>query len=138
MRVAILGSRKVDSYRALCSAMESCPWPVTTVISGRARGVDLLGERWAEEHGIMVVPFPVTGEDWRTEGRKAGIVRNKLMLKYAEAVVAIWDGRSPGTGHAVRHACSIGLPVLIWPGRPSADTRPRKTVPLPGFRKAEQ
>lgn len=45
---------------------------ITTVISGKARGVDTLGERWAAANKISVERFPA---DWSL-GRGAGFRRN--------------------------------------------------------------
>jgi hypothetical protein len=67
---------------------------VTQVVSGTARGVDRLGERWAREHGIRVTRFQ---PDWLNHGKSAGFRRNQEMADYADALIALWDGQSRGT-----------------------------------------
>ncbi len=35
--------------------------------------------------------------DWNKYGKKAGPVRNRKMADYAEALIAVWDGKSRET-----------------------------------------
>ena len=67
---------------------------IGTVISGGARGADAAGEMWAYVNNIPVEVFPA---DWDTHGKKAGILRNAEMAKHADALIALWDGKSRGT-----------------------------------------
>jgi len=83
---------------------------VTEVVSGCARGADRLGERWAEQNGIPVKRFPA---DWDTHGKSAGHMRNREMGLYADALVALWDGQSPGTRGMIEFAKSRGLVVYV-------------------------
>jgi len=46
-------------------------------------------------------------------GRRAPLVRNDLMLRVADAVIAVWDGRSRGTAFVIRRARALGLPLLV-------------------------
>jgi hypothetical protein len=75
----------------------SVPVFVTKVVT--APGVDTLAERWAEQHGIPVMRFPA---DWKRYGRRVGSIRNQKMAEYAEALVAVWDGRSRGNLNMIR------------------------------------
>lgn len=96
MRVVIAGSRGIEDYDAVASAIESAELEITEVISGGARGVDRLGERWARNHGI---PCLVIRPDWDRHGKRAGFIRNHEMLTLADAVICVWDGQSSGTEH---------------------------------------
>jgi len=49
---------------------------------------------WAESHGLPVKRFPA---NWKEHHKAAGPIRNREMAKYADALVAIWDGESKGT-----------------------------------------
>lgn len=62
----------------------------TTVISGAARGADLLGECWAEQHNVPVERFPA---DWNKYGRAAGMRRNVQMIRVADAVALFPGGK---------------------------------------------
>lgn len=114
MRTIIAGSRGITSLATVERAMQDCPWPVTEVVSGCARGVDQLGERWAELHGVPVAMFPAA---WRradgSTNRAAGFERNCAMARYAEALVAVWDGRSKGTRHMIETMRKQGKPVYV-------------------------
>ncbi len=109
-RVAVVGSRGVTDYALVKSAIEESGFCPRVILSGRARGVDKLGERWARENGVSVDFFPA---QWQTFGRSAGVIRNRAMIATADAVVAVWDGVSPGTKHSIAFARRSGLPIFI-------------------------
>lgn len=91
-------------------AIAESGFAVTEVVSGTARGVDRLGERWARERGIPVRRFPAR---WNELGRRAGYVRNLEMVEYGDALVAVWDGESRGTRHVISAATKAGRSVHV-------------------------
>lgn len=109
MRTIIAGSRKLG-YEAVGQAMRECGWMPTVVISGTAHGVDVAGERWAQNRDIPVERYPA---DWANHGVAAGPIRNAKMASVAEALVAVWDGESHGTKHMIRMARQRGLKVFV-------------------------
>lgn len=113
MKVIIAGSRNISGsmwvQRAVSKAANQGIVP-TEVVSGGARGVDLLGEAWAERNGIPIKRFLA---DWEHEGKAAGPIRNVEMANYADALVAIWDGQSRGTARMIKTARKMGLLVCI-------------------------
>lgn len=113
MKVIIAGSRDNIEYQDVLSAMRECPWSseITEVVSGKARGVDTLGEQWAIENNISIKEFPA---DWKKFGRSAGIKRNEQMGDYADALVAVWDGESKGTKHMIDYSKNKGLKVFVY------------------------
>lgn len=80
------------------------------VICGEAKGADLLGRRWAQEREIPVLSKPA---DWRTHGKRAGVLRNEEMAQEADALIAIWDGKSRGTQDMIRRAKKRRIPVYV-------------------------
>jgi hypothetical protein len=110
MKTIIAGSRDITDYQTIDDAMNACGWLPTAIISGAARGVDTLGETWGETHGILIYQFPA---EWDKYGKSAGYKRNEQMAKYAQALVAIWDGKSRGTKHMIDIATKAGLTVYI-------------------------
>jgi len=110
MKTIIAGSRGINNYQIVLDAVRLCGWPVTSVLSGLARGVDQLGERYAEDHGLEVMFYPA---DWATHGKSAGPIRNIEMAESAEALIAIWDGTSKGTAHMIETAKQKGLRVYV-------------------------
>jgi len=51
--------------------------------------------------------------DWKNLGKSAGIKRNEVMASYADALVAVWDGKSPGTKHMISYAKKKKLKVYV-------------------------
>jgi hypothetical protein len=80
------------------------------IVSGTARGVDTIGEWWAESRNQNIKRFPA---DWDTYGKSAGYRRNADMAKYGTHLVAFWDGVSRGTGHMIDLARKEGLKIKI-------------------------
>lgn len=110
MKVIIAGSRSVNSYEAVKKAVKDSGFPISEVISGTAMGIDQLGEAWALGHKISVKKFPA---DWNKYGRSAGFKRNEQMVEYADALIAVWDGRSKGTLHTIRLAEKAKIPLFV-------------------------
>lgn len=110
MRTIIAGSRDCIDMGALLEAIGECGWLPTLVVCGGARGADELGKRWANEHGV---PVELYLPDWNVHGRAAGPIRNAEMAANAEALIALWDGRSRGTRHMIDTARRKGLRVYV-------------------------
>lgn len=113
MRFIIAGSRHIDDYESISYYCNKyIILDVTEVVSGTARGVDALGERWAQENNIPVKRFPAK---WDEYGKQAGMIRNAQMAGYADGLIAFWDGKSRGTRHMIDVAVEKGLKVLVVP-----------------------
>jgi hypothetical protein len=69
---------------------------------------DMLGERWATQHGL---PVAYHFANW-TRGRGAGPERNARMAEEGEALVLVWDGESRGSASMRRLARARRLPVV--------------------------
>lgn len=110
MKTIIAGSRVITDIQFVRAAVAACPWRITEVVSGAARGVDTLGEQVAQELSIPVVIFPA---DWQGKGRAAGPIRNQQMAEYAAALLAVWDGQSRGTLDMVKRATRHKLLVHV-------------------------
>jgi hypothetical protein len=101
MKTIVAGSREITDYQLVWDAVYSCPWIITEIVSGGARGVDTLGEQVAATFNIPVKVFPA---DWGTHGKAAGPIRNQQMAEYADALIAVWDGNSTGTWNMIKQA----------------------------------
>lgn len=110
LKVIIAGSRTIEDYSLVCRAIEKSGFQVKEVVSGTARGVDRLGEKWAAFNKIPVKSFPA---DWDKHGKAAGPIRNRQMAEYADALVCLWDGKSKGSKHMIDIANELGLAVYI-------------------------
>ena len=98
MKVIVVGSRSICNYSFVSASIDSSGFLISEIISGVAKGVDLLGEKYAREHNIPIKQFY---PDWNKYGKSAGFIRNKQMVDYADAVICIWDGVSKGTKHTI-------------------------------------
>jgi hypothetical protein len=102
MKLIIAGSRTFDNYELLCEIMDRVVNNVdvvTEVVCGGATGADSLGKRWADENSV---PVKFMLADWTAHGKAAGPIRNAAMGEYADALLAFWDGKSPGTKNMIK------------------------------------
>lgn len=111
-KVIIAGGRDFNDYGLLEKYCDKILSNVSDVeiVSGNAKGADLLGELYAKNKGIPIKIFPA---DWDKNGKRAGYMRNIDMASYADALIAFWDGKSLGTKHMIDYAKSKGLKVRI-------------------------
>lgn len=112
MKLIIAGGRDFSNYDLLCEEVSKiiAGVPCIEIVSGGARGADLLGEHYAIDKGIPVKRFPA---DWEKYGKSAGFRRNAEMAKYADWCICFWDGKSKGTGHMINLAKEAGLNIKI-------------------------
>ena len=113
MKVIIAGGRDFGDYHKLvdvCGMLLVGPPGRYEVVSGGARGADTLGARYAREYGCALTSFLA---DWAKHGKSAGYVRNDQMAKYADGLIAFWDGKSRGTRHMINLALDGGLWVHV-------------------------
>lgn len=112
MKVIIAGGRDVFDFDAVSEAVKKSHYAISEVVSGGAQGADHLGEIYAAENNIPVKVFPA---NWDKHGRSAGPIRNGEMAEYADALIAIWDGKSRGTKNMIEQATEKGLQVYVYP-----------------------
>lgn len=110
-RLLVCGSRKWDNYGVVCEFLDSlvkrCGLEVT-MVSGGAKGADLLAVRWAAERGHEHKSMPA---DWNRHRNRAGMIRNLEMLAYLTDTADCGDvlsvvgfrcsGESRGTDHMI-------------------------------------
>jgi hypothetical protein len=113
MKVIVAGSRDGFVAKNVFEAIEESPFvsDITEIVSGTARGVDRDGEYYATCNNIAVKHFPA---DWDAHGKAAGHIRNRQMAEYADALVAVWDGKSRGTKNMIDTMKKLGKPVYVY------------------------
>jgi hypothetical protein len=115
VKVIIAGSRTLkhhdENAKQIDALIKLLPAPVSEVVSGTARGVDTSGALWAQAHGVPVRTFPA---DWKRYGKKAGAIRNRAMAEYADVLLLIWTGGSPGSQNMFKAAMGEGLLILEY------------------------
>ena len=110
MRTIIAGSRTISDYSSVLTAIKQSGFIVTAIVSGGARGVDSLGQRYAREN---LLPLEIVLPNWNEYGFVAGFLRNEEMASMADALIAVWDGKSRGTAYMIGVARRVGLPVYV-------------------------
>lgn len=114
MKVIIAGPRNITKATAetlVREALSKSGWvqKITHVIHGAAKGIDSAAHDVCE--GIWpVTPFPA---DWNAHGKAAGPIRNKDMANNADALIAVWNGKSTGTKNMIDTATKAGLLVYV-------------------------
>lgn len=110
MKTIIAGSRTIKDGALIEQAVKESGFKISKVLCGGAKGADVLGRNYAKSKEIPVLEFPA---DWTKFGNAAGIIRNVAMANNAEALIAIWDGKSRGTRHMIDEAKKRNLKVYI-------------------------
>lgn len=113
-RVIIFGSQNFDDYVLLESRcdkiLERYKGSEIEIVTGKAKGADELGERYAVARGYSTKEFPA---DWAKHGKAAGMIRNREMGAYAHAAIGFWDGKSPGTKDMIEVAITNKMMVRV-------------------------
>ena len=112
MRVVIAGSRHYTDVKLIEEAVRESGFLISEVVSGCARGIDTLAIEWAETNNIPVKRFPADA-NFALDGKLGGFARNGEMAAYADALIAIWDGVSPGTNNMIGQAKAAKIPYFL-------------------------
>lgn len=115
-RVIVAGSRCFNDYAILQMVCDNLlakkkQTHNIVIISGKSKGADTLGERYARERGYTVERFPA---NWQQYGNGAGPIRNRQMADNADALIVFWDGQSKGTQNMIMEAKKKGVAVRIY------------------------
>lgn len=133
MKLAIVGSRDYGWYLGDCKpSLGNYYWcgdplgdsgtdlilgvvsklsPLDYVVTGGATGADWWAEHSASRHRVgRIIHIP----DWDRYGTKAGPIRNSLIVKDADGLMAFYTDKSKsrGTADSVGKARKKGIPVF--------------------------
>ena len=114
-RIVIAGCRDYNNYEEAEEFIDLCVSSFAgkdniVIVSGGAKGADMLGERYASERGFAIERY---NADWKTYGRRAGPMRNKQMAEVSDYVICFWDGESKGTKSMIECAKKSGKTVMV-------------------------
>lgn len=115
LKVVIAGSRTIKSEAAYAKFLTHMAESLTkhanstlarqsgyqslVIISGGAEGVDQFAKRYAKENAYLYREFKPL---YRHKGDdRAPLRRNVDMAKLGDILIAVWNGRSPGTKHMI-------------------------------------
>lgn len=111
-RVLVCGDRHWSDRKFLEDYLDKIN--IDTLIQGDCSGADRLAKEYTERKKIPCLSFPA---NWNEHGKRAGPLRNALMLKEGKPdfVVAFHDNieESKGTKDMKNKAKKAGLPVVI-------------------------
>jgi hypothetical protein len=111
VKCIIAGSRDAQvTMKMLKDCIYQAGFPITEVVSGNSGNVDKLGEQWGLAMHLPVTQFNAA---WQTYGASAGPRRNRQMAEYADALIALWDGKSKGTFNMIKEATKRELSVYV-------------------------
>jgi len=111
MKVIIAGSRKIKDPEIVLNAIEASGYNITEVVSGKAKGVDTIGEAYARINDIPIKEMPA---EWDKYPKNfAGLIRNKEMAIYADAAIIVWNGTSTGTHNMIENMKRVKKPYFL-------------------------
>lgn len=109
MKLIVAGTRTMDiNYQALEGLINNFRLDPTVIVSGGCRGIDGCGAHWAAKNSVRIKQFDAP---WQEEGKAAGPIRNAQMAEYADALLLIWDGVSPGSFSMRQEMLKRGKPI---------------------------
>ena len=115
MKVIIAGCRDFNDFGFMKESIDNLvnlgKVNITEIVSGKAKGADILGEKYASLNNIPVKEFPA---NWNLYGKRAGILRNQEMGNYADVLIAFWDNNSRGTKHMIEYMKGLNKQVFIF------------------------
>lgn len=106
MKVLIVGSRSIEDI----DLSEYVPSETELIISGGAKGVDTVAEKYADEHKISKLILRPQYDLYR---KAAPLKRNEMMVDLADAVIVVWDGVSRGARYTAEYAKRKNKPVTV-------------------------
>lgn len=111
MKVVVAGSRDIGQTKIVFRAIRSTGLEITEMASGSARGVDSIAENFARVYHVPFTQFPAYYDQY---GNSKGEERNKKIVEWADALVAVWDGESQGTRDLIRAMNLAEKPVFLF------------------------
>ena len=107
MKVAVVGSRSLT----INNLGDYLPKDTTEIVSGGARGIDRCARAYAKSHNIKLTEFL---PEYERYGRSAPIKRNLQIIRYADMVLAFWDGKSHGTRFVIENCKNENVPIKVF------------------------
>ncbi|MGN0494185.1 MAG: hypothetical protein ACI4F7_11100 [Acutalibacteraceae bacterium] len=106
MKIAIVGSRNlyVNDFE------KYLPEETTEIVSGGAKGIDSSAANYAVLHNIKLTEIL---PEYNKYGKAAPLKRNLEIIKYADLVIAFWDGKSKGTKYVIDNCKKLNIKLIV-------------------------
>lgn len=101
MKVILAVSRDIISYDQVCKAISDSGINITEVLYLVVPGVSTMPERWAAENNIPCRRYQSEKEKF---GHRAGLLIATKICQEADALIAVWDGKSRGVRYLMNAA----------------------------------
>lgn len=112
MKLGIIGSREFCNQQFVIDKVtEYLEGSFCEVISGGARGVDTWAELTSKDLNVYTC---IIKPEWDKFGKKAGIIRNKVIVERSDKLLVFWDGYSKGTKSTIDFAVESKKPIDIY------------------------
>lgn len=111
VRAIVCGGRRYNDSIRLADTLDRLHRVMgfKLVIHGGAAGADLMAEDWAIDRDIQVLCYPAL---WHEHGRKAGPIRNQLMIDEGKPDIVIAFPGGSGTKDMINRARKAKVRVL--------------------------
>lgn len=131
MRVIVTGDRNwycPDLADRIIAGLVAKHADEVVIMEGGAGGVDRAFAEATDRHPVGHESYPVSPDDWRRLGKRAGPLRNGHMIMLgADLCIAVHPNilESKGTKDCVLQAAAAGIPVVLVQG----DGKPKRLTP---------
>lgn len=105
MKVGVVGSRTLN-----IDLKDYIPKEASLIISGGAKGIDTNAREYAIKNGIELLEIL---PEYKKYGRFAPLIRNDEIIKKADIIIAIWDGKSKGTKYVIEKCRKVGKEIKV-------------------------
>ena len=114
IKILVCGGRKYDNidkfFDVMMEHVAMYEAKDVTIISGMAKGADTLAANFAKKNGCKLLAFPA---HWDKDGKAAGPIRNRRMLKEGQPDLVIAFPGGKGTKDMVDISIKAGVQVVL-------------------------
>lgn len=113
-KIAVIGSRGFSDFNFFREKLEliisKLEGEIEFISGGCKSGGDILISQYCKENNLKLTEHL---PDWNGLGKKAGIIRNKLIVDDCTHLLAFWNETSKGTKSSIDMARKQNKPIRI-------------------------
>jgi hypothetical protein len=114
MKLAVIGSRNFTDYNFFKEKLEyltqNIKEDIVYVSGGCKNSADELIKRYCQENSHELIEFL---PDYKQYGKAATHIRNSQIVEFSDALIAFFNGSSPGTKSILEKVKKKGLKIKI-------------------------
>lgn len=108
MRIIVCGGRNYRDWETMFSELDKRLAGLSVIIQGGANGADRLAKDWATNNCVEWLEYKAP---WAEFGKRAGPLRNAMMLHDGKPDLVLAFPGGSGTSDMIRRAKAAGIPV---------------------------